>query len=158
MHQITDAVQYMHHHNLVHGDLKMENVGITHSKRVKILDLGCTVTHGSPGHNKLRGTIKTMAPEMINTDIPVFKSSDIWSMGIIFWELITTKSFYSQKSSDYEVMIKLKKRPFRLHTWPGNRIMTDQFYQLIKSMIEVHWLRRPAIGSVYETLKTIKVV
>eukprot|EP00349_Pseudokeronopsis_sp_Brazil_P001396 CAMPEP_0202961100 /NCGR_PEP_ID=MMETSP1396-20130829/5180_1 /ASSEMBLY_ACC=CAM_ASM_000872 /TAXON_ID= /ORGANISM="Pseudokeronopsis sp., Strain Brazil" /LENGTH=93 /DNA_ID=CAMNT_0049680701 /DNA_START=933 /DNA_END=1214 /DNA_ORIENTATION=- len=45
--QIADALAYMHHHNIVHRDLKLDNVLIDDSKNIKLIDFGFSVMTGS---------------------------------------------------------------------------------------------------------------
>eukprot|EP00639_Heterosigma_akashiwo_P010660 CAMPEP_0206383562 /NCGR_PEP_ID=MMETSP0294-20121207/14019_1 /ASSEMBLY_ACC=CAM_ASM_000327 /TAXON_ID=39354 /ORGANISM="Heterosigma akashiwo, Strain CCMP2393" /LENGTH=451 /DNA_ID=CAMNT_0053833637 /DNA_START=119 /DNA_END=1471 /DNA_ORIENTATION=+ len=91
--QVAAAVAYMHHENIIHRDLKLENVLLDLTGYCKILDLGFSVTL-KPG-KRLRercGTVVFMAPELIEVgsngySFPV----DIWAMGCILYQMLAGK-------------------------------------------------------------------
>jgi DNA helicase-2/ATP-dependent DNA helicase PcrA len=89
--QITDALVYAHGNNVLHRDLKPENILITDEEtasRVKITDFGLAkfIRSGSISASSA-GTPIYMAPEAWAGSFS--EKSDIWSLGIIFYELLT---------------------------------------------------------------------
>ena len=92
--QIAEAVDYMHSKNLVHRDIKLENIvlGDKNGSFVQLIDFGLTVRTGTHV-SCVSGTIPYTAPEICNasngTGFHVDPSSDVWSVGILFFCMLT---------------------------------------------------------------------
>tara|TARA_R110002073_G_scaffold74100_10_gene181362 strand:- start:8414 stop:9877 length:1464 start_codon:yes stop_codon:yes gene_type:complete len=93
--QLAEALSYMHQNELVHCDLKPENIVLipneTAGRRghlVKILDFGLAQSLGGTNRDGVFGTPKYIAPEVARQEAPG-PASDIYSLGILFFELIT---------------------------------------------------------------------
>lgn len=96
--QILRAVNYMHSLDIIHGDLKLENFLLSSSSPkeisvfkqvVKLIDFGFSHRHNKPNGKKyFRGSIQYMAPEKL-FDGKESEKSDIWSVGVIAFMLIT---------------------------------------------------------------------
>lgn len=86
--QMLEAVNYAHHQSVFHRDLKPENILITEEEIVKITDFGLArfIKSGSISASTA-GTPIYMAPEVWSGNIT--EKSDIWSIGIILYELLT---------------------------------------------------------------------
>jgi len=91
MRQICRGVQYLHNHNIVHLDLKPENVVCTQRENatVKIIDFG-TAMELEPGEQikSLVGTPEFVAPEVVNYDF-ISTGTDMWSLGVICYILLS---------------------------------------------------------------------
>src|SRR5579871_1901200 len=101
--QIADAVEYAHERGVVHRDLKPANIKITPEGRVKVLDFGLakaisnepasgapttspTLTMRATMAGTIMGTAAYMSPEQA-AGKPVDKRADIWSYGVVLWEM-----------------------------------------------------------------------
>ena len=96
--QIADAVGHAHRQGVVHRDLKTSNVLITSDGQAKVLDFGIAAQimnddeagEASPitqaGLEAWAGTLPYMAPERVRGE-PGGPQSDVWSLGIMFWEM-----------------------------------------------------------------------
>lgn len=94
--QICDALQYAHEEGVVHRDIKPENVLLDKKGRVKIADFGLAKLLGrSPvditltASHQIMGTLHYMAPEQIERPLQVDHRADIYSLGVVFYELLT---------------------------------------------------------------------
>ena len=94
--QICDALQFAHDEGIVHRDIKPENVLIDIRGRVKIADfglaklLGQEQTEGALTQtNQVMGTLRYMAPEQMRGSHDVDHRADIYSLGVVFYELLT---------------------------------------------------------------------
>lgn len=87
--QLIDALDYMHKQNQVHRDLKLENVLVTTSGNIKIIDFGLSTTTRQRA-NSISGKCGTphyMAPE-VYTNSEYGPCVDIWSAGIILYTML----------------------------------------------------------------------
>lgn len=94
--QICDALQYAHDEGLVHRDIKPENVLLDKKGRVKIADFGLAKLVGlTPnyltltGTHEVMGTLLYMAPEQMKQAHSVDHRADLYSLGVILYEMVT---------------------------------------------------------------------
>ncbi|MEZ4366450.1 MAG: protein kinase [Kofleriaceae bacterium] len=95
--QIADALHYIHERDLVHNDIKTENillvdevVGKRRRRQAKLLDFGLARSLSSKGAHVLTGTPHYVAPERIRGQ-PASAASDVYAMGILLYEILTGK-------------------------------------------------------------------
>jgi hypothetical protein len=89
--QLAEALEEVHTRGIVHCDLKPDNVIIENNK-VKLLDFGIARLPGGDSHasrHALVGTMEYMAPEQIQNNRSAFPQSDIFSFGVLMYELFT---------------------------------------------------------------------
>lgn len=104
--QVCEALQFAHDEGVVHRDIKPENILIDKRGRVKIADFGLAKIVGagngrgdcdSPakredmltGTHQVMGTLHYMAPEQIEKPQTVDHRADIYSLGVVFYEMLT---------------------------------------------------------------------
>jgi tRNA A-37 threonylcarbamoyl transferase component Bud32 len=94
--QICDALQYAHDAGVVHRDIKPENVLVDRKGRVKIADFGLAKIVGTGGEStrltvdgQVMGTPHYMAPEQVERPLAVDHRADIYSLGVVFYEMLT---------------------------------------------------------------------
>ena len=94
---ICDALKFAHEEGILHRDIKPENVLIDSRGRVKIADFGLAKMVGQDepdnvtltGQGAVLGTLHYMAPEQLETPQDVDQRADIFSLGVVFYELLT---------------------------------------------------------------------
>uniref|UniRef100_A0AAQ4QUB7 Myosin, light chain kinase 5 n=1 Tax=Gasterosteus aculeatus aculeatus TaxID=481459 RepID=A0AAQ4QUB7_GASAC len=105
MQQILEGMQYVHKQNIVHLDLKPENIVCvdTTGTRIKIIDFGLAseLEKGKP-LLVMHGTPEFVAPEVIGYE-PVGLETDMWSIGVICFILLSGESPF-QGNSDNETL------------------------------------------------------
>lgn len=130
--QVGYALMHLHSHGIIHRDLKPENILITESGSVKVIDFSIArvleeQVKGLKG--SLIGTPTYMSPEQKKDPSKATYASDIYSLGIITYELLIGKLCSGK--------IDLKLVPKRLHQFITKALATslDQRYQKVEELI-----------------------
>ena len=108
--QILSGSDEIHSHGVLHNDFKPDNLYLLFDGSIKIVDFGAATHISDKGEKQIFGTINYLAPEVIvNKKYSV--QSDIYSLGIIFYELLTGELPFEGTNS-IEVMEAHKKAEF----------------------------------------------
>jgi len=96
MAQLCDALQYAHDEGIIHRDIKPENILLDKQGRVRIADFGLAkLTVRTPldytltGPCQVMGTWNYMAPEQLDDPLGVDHRADIYSLGVVLYEMLT---------------------------------------------------------------------
>jgi serine/threonine protein kinase/WD40 repeat protein len=149
--QICEALQFAHAAGIVHRDVKPENILVEKTGRVKIADfgvakiLGQTPSEGSlTGVSDLVGTPHYMAPEQIEHPQEVDHRADIYSLGVVFYEMLTGElplGKFSAPSRKAAVDARLDEVVFR--TLEKEREQRYQQATAVKTDVERIMAHRP---------------
>ena len=89
--QICEGLEEAHKNDIIHRDIKPANIFITNNGIVKILDFGLAKSKGQTQLTQMGSTVGTvdyMSPEQATGSV-IDKRTDIWSLGVMFYEMIT---------------------------------------------------------------------
>jgi serine/threonine protein kinase len=104
--EISYALLHLHSHRIIHRDLKPENVLIMENGNTKLIDFGIahmleeTKKPKRPGPNQIIGTPSYMSPEQKANPFNISFNSDIYSLGIMMYELILGKLSFGNVQLD----------------------------------------------------------
>jgi eukaryotic-like serine/threonine-protein kinase len=96
--QIADALAAAHRGGIIHGDIKPENILLRPDGRIKVLDFGLARRMAEESATMgFAGTLRYTSPEQIEGE-PVSQATDIFSLGLVLFELITGEHAFPSKS------------------------------------------------------------
>src|SRR5690625_1075484 len=100
MKQLTNAISHAHANGLIHRDIKPQNVLIDKQGNVKVTDFGIALALSATAltqTNSVLGSVHYLSPEQARGGIAT-KKSDIYSLGIVLYELLTGQLPFSGQS------------------------------------------------------------
>jgi serine/threonine protein kinase len=150
--QICEALQFAHNEGVVHRDIKPENILLDKKGRVKITDFGIAKIVGAPsgqgsltGAKDVLGTPHYMAPEQVEHPQAVDHRADIYSLGVVFYELLTGElplGKFQPPSKKVQVDVRLDE--VVLHTLEKEPERRYQHVSEVKTDVETIAGSRPA--------------
>ncbi|KAI9734899.1 MAG: serine/threonine-protein kinase KIN2 [Cirrosporium novae-zelandiae] len=97
--QIASALDYCHRNSIVHRDLKIENILISKTGDIKIIDFGLSNLFAPRGHLKtFCGSLYFAAPELLQAKQYTGPEVDVWSFGIVLYVLVCGKVPFDDQS------------------------------------------------------------
>ncbi len=117
--QMLTAVQYVHENDLVHRDIKPSNFMVNKNGIVKLLDFGIAKNLNSASaeytiteKNQIMGTVMYMSPEQVKSTKEVSTLTDIYSLGVVLWQMLAGNRPYNQDElSIPEIQVNIIKEP-----------------------------------------------
>eukprot|EP00834_Sanchytrium_tribonematis_P004202 NODE_193_length_13314_cov_0.305638.p7 type:complete len:268 gc:universal NODE_193_length_13314_cov_0.305638:1758-955(-) len=98
MSQLCNGFLYLHEKNVIHRDIKPENLLIGRNDQIKMSDFGWSVHAPTKRRDTVCGTLDYLPPEMVNREA-YHKSVDLWSLGILAYELLIGKPPFEQDNT-----------------------------------------------------------
>lgn len=139
MYQITDGMSHAHDSYIIHRDIKPQNIMILENGMVKITDFGIAMALNSSQltqTNSVMGSVHYLPPEQANGKTATIRS-DIYSMGILMYELLTGEIPYKGENP-VEIALKHIKEPL-----PSIREKIPSIPQSIENIIQKATSKNP---------------
>jgi uncharacterized protein (TIGR02145 family) len=181
--QMVEAVGYVHKQNLVHRDIKPSNFMVDPEGKVKLMDFGIakntdanSAEYTQTGTGMQMGTPMYMSPEQIKSTKEVTFTSDIYSLGVVLWQMVTGEKPYDTRTlSTFELQLKIvqEELPQSNTHWDAiigkatskkieeryqscfiilnNFKLSDQENIIKPSTKEYYTIKSPMIGSFYKS-------
>ena len=119
--QMLDALDYVHSQGLVHRDIKPSNIMLTPGGVVKLMDFGISkrtegaMEYTATGLQQILGTPMYMSPEQIKSTKDVTYVSDLYSLGVVLWEMVTGRKPYNgETESTYQIQTRIVREDLPL--------------------------------------------
>jgi len=100
--RVADALQHAHEHHLIHRDVKPQNIMVGDDGAVWLLDFGLVKNLTEPSHSVTAGFFGTphyCSPEQVQPDAVVGPATDVFSLGIVLYELLARRRPFDGESS-----------------------------------------------------------
>jgi serine/threonine protein kinase len=134
--EIVQAVLFCHNRHVIHNDIKPENILITREGKMKLTDFGGAVFRYDEGRDKrsMGRTILYCAPELFVNDLEYDEKVDIWSLGVVLYELIwRSHPFFSvgktvhieEDLTRYAAVRKVSNKVMHFEPWFSNGLSED---------------------------------
>ena len=146
---LLKAVLFLHHNGIIHRDLKPENIVFSDTrnyKSLKLIDFGLSIQQNAKKEKRRVGTPYYMAPEMIYGNF--VKASDIWSIGVIMYIMVTGKQPFWGKNKD-EVLNKVKNGRYDIKSLYYSKC-SNSVKDLIKKMLVTEPEKRMTVEACLE--------
>ena len=145
--QICLAVYYIQKNKILHRDIKPQNVFLTKSSMVKLGDFGISKNLNTTWEKAVTfiGTPYYISPEIVQNEPYSFKS-DIWSLGVLLYELIALK-YPFDASSLPKLMIKIMKGQYMKIK---DKSFSTELKNLVYMILNVDPVKRPGIKEILE--------
>jgi len=145
--QITNGLEYLHKNNILHRDLKLENI-LLNNNTIKICDFGFSIIikENLQLLNTICGTPLFMSPELLYNK-PYTIKSEIWSLGIIFYYILYKTHPFGRLDNLAHYRFKIKNEIKFIHIDE-----LDNIIDLTKIMLAFEHNNRPDIVTVVNIL------
>jgi serine/threonine protein kinase len=125
--QMINAVEYVHSQDLIHRDIKPSNFMVTPQGIIKLLDFGIAknlndilVDYTKTSMAQQMGTPMYISPEQVRNTTEITKQTDIYSLGVVLWQMVSGQKPYSSASLsafDLQLMIVQVELPLTHSYW-----------------------------------------
>lgn len=134
-------MKHVHDRKIIHRDLKGQNIFLTKNNMIKLGDFGIARVLGKTMEKAktMVGTPYYLSPEIIEQKAYSFKT-DIWSLGVILYELCALKPPFNADSLHF-LALKIVKGSYS----PVPSMYSRDLKNLIGSLLQVNPLKRPTI-------------
>jgi serine/threonine protein kinase len=163
--QMLDAVGYVHKQNLVHRDIKPSNFIFGSEGRIKLLDFGIaknsdasSAEYTQTGAGIHMGTPMYMSPEQVTETKNVMAQSDIYSLGVVLWQMVMGKKPYDAETlSNFQLQNKIVNEQLlptdtiwdQIILKTAAKKINERFYSCEEALIIVSkWFINNSIGNI----------
>jgi serine/threonine-protein kinase len=142
--QLCEALQYAHDKGIIHRDLKPSNLMVARDGTLKLTDFGIakdTDVTALTGANSTIGTAAYMSPEQCKGDKNLSNKSDLYSLGIVFFELLTGRKPFAAETTVEMFLKHVNEKAPRIGKWCPD--LPPKFESLILQLMEKDKEQRP---------------
>lgn len=155
--QTGEALRALHQHGWRHGDVKPANIIVSANGHATLADLGLArpLDASRSSEDALTGSMAYACPETFNPNVPFSPVSDVYSLGITLYELLTaSRPFTDQDPTDLAAAHLTRPAPDPRLTVPQ---LPPRVSRLLRQMLAKDPLRRPAVPELIDWFVDLEV-
>lgn len=155
MDQLTSAIAHAHENGIIHRDIKPQNILLDEDGNVKVTDFGIAVAMSGTTitqTNSVLGSVHYLSPEQARGGIATEKS-DIYSLGVVMFELVTGRLPFSGESAVSIVLKHLQEETPSPKDW-NPEIPQSVENIILKAMAKDPFYRYPSAQEMNEDIRT----
>lgn len=157
LHDVLVGLHWLQAYNIVHRDLKLDNLLVTEDWTVKITDFGLSIENDGQGYSRFGGNIKYSAPEILrerfinkNHNYQYGEKTDIYSFGLIWWQILTKKNPFMDRPNKYPGKDGLVKYILEGNRPPLPKPWPDSLKQIISACWSPQQGKRPSFRQILD--------
>lgn len=145
--QLIDTLEYIHEREIIHRDVKPENILLDKDMRIKVTDFGSAKIMGrkeetsETSKRSFVGSADYVSPEVLRNEPPSF-ASDVWAFGVVLFDFITGKSPF-RSATEFLTFQKVLQREL---IFPEGFDPAAQ--DLIEKLLDLNPLNRPSAAEI----------
>ncbi len=142
------GLQHLHDRSILHGDLTGNNVLLTEDFTPKLSDFGLSRKFsGATQETQMYGTLTYMPPELLKDGL-ISKAMDVYSLGVLVWEMATGERAFADKRPSHIMSCKI----FGSYHLEIPTYLPQKLRSLISRCLEDDYKSRPPVNQVVQTL------
>jgi len=154
--QLAEAVEALHGNGWRHGDIKPENILVGPNGHATLLDLGFAERFADTANGEtIKGSPAYLSPESFHDDLPCGPASDIYSLGITLYELLTGRRPFNELSASELAEAHLTTE------LPNPRLLVPQLtpraVRLLRAMLAKNPDNRPTARQLIDRLVDLEI-
>ena len=156
--QVASAIAALHSVGWLHGDVKPENVLVSPQGHATLIDLGLARkldSHECQGGEVLTGTLAYVAPESFLPAATLSGGSDVYSLGVMLYELLTGQPLFEEVHPTEMALAHLRKVPVPVSEAALN--VPPPLSRLVMRMLAKDSLRRPPASEVVRQITRLEI-
>jgi serine/threonine protein kinase len=146
------GMRFVHSRKIIHRDLKPSNILVNERGLPLISDFGisrCEKDDGTPTPGADTGTVRYAAPELFEQDSPLTTKSDVFTFGLILYELLTCHPVFSPSIPAFDVIRRHRSNDFPVIPCDCGAVMEE----LIRGCWSVNLETRPSFNEMFSSLE-----
>lgn len=155
--QIAQALSVLHSRRWVHRDIKPENLIISSGEHLTLIDLGMVTAESatSRGRGDFCGTIEYSSPESFCNSVQISTASDIYSIGVILFEMLSGRLPFWDKEPDRIAVGHLRETPPDVRSMAPH--VPNAVARIVRKLLAKDPLRRPTAEQLVSLMVELEI-